>query len=194
MTLQQMAKRIRMRKQAAKPPRRASFGEKVYEAFSKGRDIPRPKGYDVLKVTPKGVEYGVAEGLGSRLGRLGVRAGVLGGGILLATGGAMLGKHLYGKMMEPISFRKDFTAMMDHDKTLKQYDRDQVEARFRSLRKFNPEMSKDPFVAASFVRQTMDLPFLPTETVRTIVGARPEGKRDHLDAARMLSNLVGDVL
>ena len=66
--------------------------------------------------------------------------------------------HGYHKILEPALFKKHFNAMLEFDPELKKYDRAQVEARFRALRKFNPDLSEDPLVASSFVRQTLEMP------------------------------------
>jgi len=153
------------------------------------------KKWKAVKLTPKGYEYAAKEGLKTRIGWAAAKAGLVGSGLLLATGGVALGKHVYDKLMGPVEFRKDFNAAMEHDKTLKQYDRDQVESRFRTLRKFNPDMSKDPFVASSFIRQTMEMPHVTAGMVRELTSARPEkGRAGSSDATRLFSNIVGDIV
>ena len=120
------------------------------------------------------------------LGRAGERAAVVGGvtvGILGAT-------KAFQAISGPIEFRKDFNAMMDFDKSLKSHDRDQVEARFRTLRTFNKDMSQDPLVAASFVKQTLEVPHLPPTLIADIVKAEPARGMGARDVAKTVSSMI----
>lgn len=156
------------------PPKSVTSAE--FEAFRKTPEFQ--KEWELTKATTKGgLEYGPKELLKHRIGRAALRVGAVGLGLGALAGGTALGKHFYDKIMGPVEFRKDFTAMLDQDKTLKQYDRDQMESRFRTLRKFNPEMSKDPFVASSFIRQTMELPIVTPGTIVELTRARADMKK-----------------
>jgi len=118
--------------------------------------------------------------------RTGERAAVLG----IASAGVLGTIKGYQKIMGPIEFRRDFNAMLTFDKSLKSQDRDQVEARFRTLRTFNKPMSQDPLVASSFVKQTLEIPHVPPTLVGDLVKAQPEGGTAIRDITRMVSSMV----
>jgi len=81
--------------------------------------------------------------LGLGLGAAGLTAGIRGADAAIDSIGG------------PIRQRKAFNAMMDENPNLKKEDQGDVKKIFRTLHTFNPDMAKDPLVAGSFMRRSL---------------------------------------
>ena len=104
-------------------------------------------------------------GIGASIKRLGARAGLVGGGIALGAG-ALAG---VAKAHDALTFKKDYENMLDFAPEIKDYDEKAVKARFNTLRRFNPEMSSDPLVASSWIKQTIEYPVVTPATLKDVV-------------------------
>ena len=89
------------------------------------------------------------------------------------AGGAIAGIHgleqAIGKMIDASNYKKDYEGMLEFSPEIKKYDKDQVKARFDTLRKFNPEMSSDPLVASSWIKQTIEYPVVTPATLKDVI-------------------------
>jgi hypothetical protein len=97
---------------------------------------------------------GALKGMGHHMGNAlaqGVGAGV--GGALLVGIGAAASK-IYGAA----TAKRDFRSMMEWNRDLAEADQRLVTQSFRTVRKMAPDMSTDPLVAGSFVRQMVQSP------------------------------------
>ncbi len=86
-----------------------------------------------------------------------------------AAGGAKGIGHLRNRM----SKTRDYNSMLKANPAVKKYDSGQVQMVFNSLRAQAPTMSKDPLIANSFVRRTLDMapedgPYIDVATAKTL--------------------------
>jgi hypothetical protein len=107
----------------------------------------------------------VMHGLGQALPGAMVGAG-------LAAGAVGAGKG-YGALKDRFSKAKDFKAMMGASPALKKHDAGQVQMVYNSLRSQSPSMAKDPLIAGSFVRRTLEVspesgPFIDPQTTKML--------------------------
>lgn len=96
------------------------------------------------------------------------------------AGGTIAGIHglerAIGKMIDAGNYKKDYEGMLEFSPDLKKFDKEQVKARFDTLRKFNPEMSSDPLVASSWIKQTIEYPVVTPATLKDVIPkSRPDG-------------------
>lgn len=108
----------------------------------------------------------------SRLAGMGRFAGkgALMVGAVAGIGGAMSG---LSKAYDALTFKKDYERMLDFAPEIKDYDPKAVKARFQTLRRFNPEMSKDPLVASSWIKQTIEYPVVTPATLKDVAARGP---------------------
>lgn len=99
------------------------------------------------------------------------KAGVYGGAIALGSA-ALAG---LAKAHDAMTFKKDYEAMLNHSPEIKDYDSKAVKARFQTLRRFNPEMSRDPLVASSWIKQTIEYPVVTPATLKDVTQAKQPG-------------------
>jgi hypothetical protein len=98
--------------------------------------------------------------------------------VLRTLGGAGLGvgivgglygaEKAIGAIYRAASYKKDFENMMSFAPEIKKFDKEQVKARFDTLRKFNPKMSRDPLVASSWIKQTIEYPVVTPATLKDV--------------------------
>lgn len=93
------------------------------------------------------------------------QAGAHGGNALVQGAGNAVGtaalaglgsaaQHIYNA----VTAKRDFKGMMEWNQDLHHEDQRLVNQSFRTLRRFAPDMSKDPLVAGSMVRQMVQVP------------------------------------
>lgn len=68
---------------------------------------------------------------------------------------------------------RDYDAMLKANPVVKKYDAGQVQMVYNSLRTHSPTMAKDPLIANSFVRRTLDMspddgPYIDPQTAKTL--------------------------
>lgn len=107
----------------------------------------------------------MAEGAGQAI------PGALVGTAMLA-GASGLSRGL-GALSEKVTKAGDYKSMLNANPTLAKYDAGQVQMVFNSLRSQAPSMSKDPLIAGSFVRKTLEVspesgPFVDPQTVKLL--------------------------
>lgn len=103
-------------------------------------------------------------------------------GTLMAGGGQAIGKA-YGAIKERFTKPRDYAAMLEANPTLRKEPAKKVQMLYNSLRTMAPTMAKDPLIAGSFVRNTLELspesgPAISPQTVKTLV----ESQRNIADA------------
>lgn len=103
-------------------------------------------------------------------------------GVLMAGVGAGIGKG-YGAIKERFTKPRDYKAMIEANPTLRKEPAKKVQMLYNSLRTMAPSMAKDPLIAGSFVRNTLELspesgPAISPQTVKTLV----ESQRNIADA------------
>ena len=103
----------------------------------KGSKPGKGFGGQLGKATTKGLAYG--------LGGLGIGAGAAAAG---AAGSAVHRK---------LTSKRRFEAMMQHYPGLKKHRTAQVKKRWDTLNKFSPALAKDPLIAGTFLKRTMEL-------------------------------------
>jgi hypothetical protein len=82
-------------------------------------------------------------------------AGIGGGvGAALAGSGALAVQHIY----DAATSKRDFRGMLSWNKDLHDEDQVVVNQAFRTLRRFAPDLSRDPLVAGAMVRQMVQAP------------------------------------
>lgn len=102
----------------------------------------------------------------------------------------------FNAAVDMLTYAGDFKAMMAADPSLSEFPEEQLRMVFTSLRHLNPEFSKDPLVASTFVRNHLDAraqsqhggfepPRIQVDTARNLVGAR--GSSDKGSAYDVLS-------
>jgi len=93
---------------------------------------------------------GVGQHTGNALlGAMGVAAGTA-----LVGSGALAVQHIYNAA----TAKRDFRSMMEWNQDLHHEDQRLVNQSFRTLRRFAPDMSKDPLIAGAMVRQMVQAP------------------------------------
>lgn len=117
----------------------------------------------------QGFGHAMAEGAGRALPGIMV-------GLGLAAGSNLMSKGI-SAASERLTKTRDYKAMLKSSPGLKEYDAGQVQMVYNSLRSQSPTMAKDPLIAGSFVRRTMEMspesgPFIDPQTVKTIAEAQ----------------------
>lgn len=88
--------------------------------------------------------------------------------------------------------QKDFNKALNFDPEVKRWynsDPKGVEARFSTLHRFNPDAARDPLVASSWIKQTMEFPAV---TPRMVIEATPgDKKRLQMQESLILKTLGG---
>lgn len=72
---------------------------------------------------------------------------------------------------------RDYKSMIQANPTLKKHDAGQVQMVYNSLRSQAPSMAKDPLIAGSFVRRTLEMspesgPFIDPQTAKILAEAQ----------------------
>jgi hypothetical protein len=83
-----------------------------------------------------------------------VGAAAVGAGTAMLGGVGMAAQHIYNAA----TAKRDFRGMMQWNEDLAHEDQRMVTQSFRTLRRFAPDMSKDPLVAGSVIRQMVQAP------------------------------------
>jgi hypothetical protein len=102
-----------------------------------------------------------------------IAAAVTIGGTTGLAGAAWAGKKLYNAM----TYKNDYENMLKQAPEIRNFDTKEVKARFDTLRRFNPQMSKDPLVASSWIKQTIEFPVVTPSTLRDVVQTAPQENR-----------------
>jgi hypothetical protein len=66
---------------------------------------------------------------------------------------------------------RDFNSMVEANPELKQMDRVRVQMAFNTLRRFAPDLSKDPLVAGTWVKRTADYDMIDHKSVGELISA-----------------------
>ena len=104
-------------------------------------------------------------GFGQALPGAVIGAGLAAGGQLASAG--------FGLAKDKLTKPRDYKAMLEATPSLNKFDAGQVQMVFNSLRSHAPTMSKDPLIAGSFIRRTLELspetgPFIDPATVKML--------------------------
>lgn len=172
-------------------------GSKI-RSKGKGKGLGRgkgkgPMGRPMLKTAaaPRMIAKAVGAGvdMGRRMGpnsaqKLDASKLLVGGALLLGIGGALerVGRAGYQKMTKGRNLNKALEFDPEAKKIYKSNPA-RAEAAYNTLHKFNPEAASDPLVASSWIRQTMEQPVLPVNTVGEVVRARPKPLKSPLESA-----------
>jgi hypothetical protein len=118
------------------------------------------------KAGAKGV---VGKGVASGLGQAFTGATAL----TLMTGAAVGASRAFEALEDRLTKTRDYKAMLQASPALSKYDAGQVQMVFNSLRAQAPSMSKDPLIASSFIRKTLEYspesgPFVDPQTAKTL--------------------------
>lgn len=103
-------------------------------------------------VARKGLDA-MVQGLGAGLG-----AAALGAGAVAA-------QHIYNAATSS----RDFRSMMSWNKDLHDQDQKHVLQAFKTLRRFSPDMSQDPLVSGSIIRNMVAMPENAANTMQTVM-------------------------
>jgi hypothetical protein len=106
----------------------------------------------------------------------------------LAVGSALGAVEGVQRLHTALTYKRDYESMLDFAPEIKNFDAKQVKARFDTLRKFNPEMSSDPLVASSWIKQTIEYPVVTPATLRDVV-SKQRGGFGVGEAARLLPSI-----
>jgi hypothetical protein len=170
---------------AGRPLTRMEATKGLYEA----RELMKmPKPPIIRKAVAEGVESGARAAKHSPLG--------LAMGIPLAAAvsvsvpvglaaAAWGGRKLYNAM----TYKKDYESMLQHAPEIRNFDKKEVKARFDTLRNFNPKMSRDPLVASSWIKQTIEFPVVTPSTLKDVVQTADQEAR-LVDYAKMSPKLT----
>lgn len=110
---------------------------------------------------------------------LGAARGHIGPAIGIGAVGAAVGSlhDLAGSAWNAITKGRDFRSMLENDEDLQQrhaQNPKSVNNAFSMVRRFNPEFSKDPLVAAGFVRNILEHQDQPFLAAQALVQNRPQ--------------------
>jgi len=95
------------------------------------------------------------------------------GGIALALAG-----DLYESAKRGLTRGRDFKNMLEANPDLKASSKAaKVKANFSTLHRFNPEFAKDPNVAGSYVRNSIDMPGGELASLKDLVKARSDSAK-----------------
>lgn len=134
-------------------------------------------------------EYG--EKTAFKWGEMGQHAGnALAGAATTAVGAAAVAgvglsaKHIY----DAATAKRDFRGMLEWNKDLHHEDQALVNQSFRTLRRFAPDMSKDPMVAGSMIRQMVQSPQGAAGVIHQAIGAQKNMGTPVMDAYMAAGN------
>jgi hypothetical protein len=105
--------------------------------------------------TPAGIETG--KGFGSMMGGAAKKGLALGGAGLIIGGGAAGAQALGSAIHNKATSGRRFDAMLEHYPTLKKHNRKALKQRWKTLNRFSPALAKDPLIAGTFLKRTMEL-------------------------------------
>jgi hypothetical protein len=113
----------------------------------------------------RGLGEAVMKGIGSAL-----PAALVGSGLAAGAVGASKG---YSMVKERFTKSRDYKSMLEANPMLGKQDAGQVQMIYNSLRSHSPAMAKDPLVAGSFVRRTLEIspesgPFIDPQTSKLL--------------------------
>lgn len=94
------------------------------------------------------------KGMGQQTGNALLGAAAVGAGTMAIGGLGMAASHIY----DAATAKRDFRGMMEWNQDLHHEDQRMVNQSFKTLRHFAPDMSKDPLVAGSMIRQMVQAP------------------------------------
>ena len=129
------------------------------------------------------------------LGRAARGAGKWGAGAVIAglgIGGATAGVAGARKLYNALTYKGDYENMLKQSPEIRNFDAKEVKARFDTLRRFNPEMSKDPLVAGSWIKQTIEYPVVTPSTLRDVV--QPGTGTRAVDIGKILPTIKAETL
>lgn len=128
-----------------------------------------------------GGRAGVSNGaynVGKRLGETGLNTAVAAGGAAAVAGTAALANKLY----DAATKTRDFKAMLEWDANLADrhandpHDARHINMAFSTVRRINPEASRDPLLASAFVNHMLSTsPQTMTGAAEMLSKLRPEG-------------------
>jgi hypothetical protein len=103
---------------------------------------------------------------------------------LSLIGAGHVGVKAYSAVRDRITKARDYKKMISANPSLKHEPAKKVQMVFDSLRHMAPDMSKDPLVAGSFVRNTLELspesgPAIATQTAKMLVDTQKNMKPGH---------------
>jgi len=96
----------------------------------------------------------VGKEVGTHGGNMLVGGLMAGAGTAIAGAGALAVNHIYNA----VTAKRDFKGMMEWNQDLAHEDQRLVNQSFRTLRQFAPDISRDPLVAGSMIRQMVQAP------------------------------------
>lgn len=114
----------------------------------------------------------VAQTLSQRLPGLIGQAAALAG----VTVGAEYAANLMRRSFNAISYNNDFRRVLDASPDLKTRDSQQVMDRFRILATLAPTLSKDPTIAAGWIRQTLEFPVITPTVLKDLVSVEESAR------------------
>ena len=91
---------------------------------------------------------------------------------LVASVAASLAGDLYDAAHRGLTKSRNFKAMLEANPDLRKADPVAIQAHFNTLHRFNPEFSKDPNVAATYVRSQAQFPEGDIGSVQNLVSSR----------------------
>jgi len=115
--------------------------------------------------TKGAIAKGMAGGFGRALNLAGTGA--------LLTAGAVGAAQAYDGIKDRLTKTRDYKSMLEATPALRKYDAGQVQMVYNTLRNQAPSLSKDPLLAGSFVRKTLEVspesgPFVDVATAKTL--------------------------
>jgi len=151
----------------------------------------RQIGKGLLKGLQKTVgSAAIAKGEGKGLRALMKDSPVLGlvglGGALAAAGA--LEEHGIKPLVQGVAKQKHFNAAVNFDPEVSRWNNaepEAVKARFNTLYRFNPSAAKDPLVASSWIKQTMEFPAVTPKVVTEIAEDRYKQQKGQTLALRL---------
>ena len=99
-----------------------------------------------------------------------------------------------GKGVQELSERyskpREYQSMINANPTLKKLDSGQVQMVYNSLRRIAPSFAKDPLIAGSFVRNTMEMapetgPAIPLQTAKLLAEAQKNLRKQQPSTVRL---------
>jgi hypothetical protein len=97
------------------------------------------------------------KGFGSMMGGAAKKGLAFGGAGLIIGGGAAGAQALGSAIHNKATSGRRFDAMLEHYPTLKKHNRKALKQRWKTLNRFSPALAKDPLIAGTFLKRTMEL-------------------------------------
>ena len=115
-------------------------------------------------------------------------------GVMTAGGVALaLAADLYESAKRGLTKGRDFRSMLKANPDLGAASKAaKVKASFSTLHRFNPEFAKDPNVAGSYVRNSIDMPGSELASVKDLVKARSDSSKARQLPQFNPSNMITD--